>query len=191
VRRLLAAVLAATLAGGSDEDVVERLHVRFEAANLAGTSCRDAISRHLEPGEAAIHFQYHVSGEPVRGSERYTGRVTFSLGDVVIITPASITWPHMTELDREHVEALRRAIYHHEVGHVRVAEALRDELNARPPIVAPDAFAFRAAADALGREGFDRFNHDERAYDDLTDHGRKQHAAPGVLAGPDTAIVCR
>jgi hypothetical protein len=74
---------------------------------------------------------------------------------------------------------------------VRVAEAVRDELNAGAPIAAPDPFALRAAADARGRDGFDRFKREEREYDALTDHGRKQNAAPGDLAGPDTVLLCQ
>jgi hypothetical protein len=75
----------------------------------------------------------------------------------------------MTQADHERAENLRRAIYHHEIGHVRVAEAVRD---------------------ALGREGFDRFKREERSYDESTNHGRRQHLAPGDLAGPDTIIRC-
>ncbi len=93
--------------------------------------------------------------------------------------------------DREHAIALRRAIYHHEVGHVRIAEAVRDALNASSTVAAPDRVAFADAADAVGRDGFDRFKREEHEYDALTDHGRKQHLAPGDLAGPDTALICR
>ncbi|HEY0394507.1 MAG TPA: DUF922 domain-containing protein [Candidatus Elarobacter sp.] len=96
----------------------------------------------------------------------------------------------MSPTDRAHTDALLGAIRHHEIGHVRVAEALRDELNTGGPITGPDEFAFHAKADAVGREGFARFEHEERDYDQVTDHGRRQRVAPGVLAGPDTAIVC-
>jgi hypothetical protein len=74
---------------------------------------------------------------------------------------------------------------------VRVAEALRDELNAHGDVTEADPFAFHAAADALGRDGFARFERLEQQYDELTDHGRRQRSAPGVLSGPDTAIICR
>ncbi len=54
----------------------------------------------------------------------------------------------------------------------------------------PDVFAFGAAARARGRDGFARFTREEQEYDTLTDHGRKQHLAPGDLAGPDTVLLC-
>jgi predicted secreted Zn-dependent protease len=97
----------------------------------------------------------------------------------------------MTDADRVRADALRRAIVHHEIGHVRVAEAVRDALNAaREPIVAPDVFAFRADSDDIARSGFERFKREELEYDELTDHGRRQQTAPGALAGPNTALHC-
>jgi hypothetical protein len=197
VHRLLAVLVASVLStsavpasGGSDDDVVRRLSVRFDETNVYGRSCREAVSRNLEMGDAAIHFQYSVSGAPEPGSTRYTGHVRFSLGEIVITMPRAIAWANMAPADRVRTDTLLGAIRHHEIGHVRVAEALRDELNVREPIAAADQFAFHAKADAVGREGFARFEHDEREYDRITDHGRRQNLAPGVLAGPDTAIAC-
>jgi predicted secreted Zn-dependent protease len=191
VKALLAMLLIVTVGPGTDEDVVQREHVRFAGGEIAGKSCDDVIAGIAEPGNAAIAFQYKLSGARRPGSRNYVGKVTFSLGDVVVTMPKSIVWSHMSKADRERAETLRRAIYHHEIGHVRIAEAVRDELNGRGEITAPDAFAFQAAADAAGRDGFDRFRAEERAYDAETDHGRKQRLAPGVLAGPDTMMQCR
>jgi predicted secreted Zn-dependent protease len=190
VKALVVALLIIAVGPGTDEDVVQRDHVRFTGGEVVGSSCDAVIAGITEPGNAAIAFQYKLSGRRT-GPNRFTGRVTFSLGEVVITMPNSIGWAHMTQADRRHAETLRQAIYHHEVGHVRIAEAVRDELNARAEVAAPDPFAFQAKADALGRDGFDRFRAEERDYDAFTDHGRKQHLAPGVLAGPDTLIVCR
>jgi len=191
VTPLTATLLAIVFAAGTDAEVVERAHVRFTGADLVGPSCTGVMAGTAEPGLAAIRFQYRVTEGRRAASGRYTGKITFTLADVTITMPTSIGWPQMTHADHERADALRRAIYHHEVGHVRVAEAVRDELNARDVLVAPDPFAFGAAADAAGREGFERFQREEREYDALTDHGRKQHLAPGALAGPDTVLVCR
>jgi Bacterial protein of unknown function (DUF922) len=207
VRRLLAAVCAAgflvtampvtaalfpvVFSQGSDDEVVQRTHARFVGGELSGRSCDDAVDRAVEPGFATIDFRYQFSGLR-RGPEReFIGRVAFSLGDVTITAPRAIVWPHMSQGDRDRAETLRRAIVHHEIGHVRVAEAVRDEMNAHDAVAASDRVAFSAAADALGREGFARFKSQERDYDAFTDHGRRQHQAPGVLAGPDSVIVCR
>ena len=187
---LLAALLAIAFAPGSDEEVVQRAHVRFSTAPLAGPSCRDAIAGTPEPGEARIAFEFRLTDGHRIAPGRYAGQVEFALNDVLITMPASITWPRMTPGDRERAEALRAAIYHHEIGHVRVAEAVRDALNQHDQIVAPDPFALRASVDAFGRDGFERFKREERAYDALTSHGRAQHAAPGELAGADTVIRC-
>jgi predicted secreted Zn-dependent protease len=191
VKTLLAVLLIVAVGPGTDEDVVQREHVRFAGGAIVGRSCDDVIAGIAEPGQAGIAFQYKLSGARRPGERDYAGRVTFSLGEVVITMPSSIAWSHMSPGDRERAEALRHAIYHHEIGHVRIAEAVRDELNARGELTAPSPFEFQAAADRVGRDGFDRFRAEERAYDAFTDHGRKQHAAPGVLAGPDTVIVCR
>jgi predicted secreted Zn-dependent protease len=190
VTALLAALVALSLLPGTDDEVVQRNHVRFELTDLVGPSCSDVMGPSVEPGLTSVRFRYQVVDGHRIPSGRYAGKVTFAL-DLVITMPKSISWPHMTRGDREHAEALRRAIYHHEVGHVRVAEAIRDELNARDALSAPDPFALGAAGDALGREGFERFRREERAYDALTEHGRRQHLAPGELAGPDTTLVCR
>ncbi len=129
-------------------------------------------------------------GSHFLGPHRYTGRLTFSLGEVVIHLPRTIAWPGMSDADRERVARLRHAIEHHEIGHVRVVEAVRDTLNAHDVLIEPDVSTFAAVVHATGRDGFERFKREEREYDALTDHGRKQHLAPGELAGPDTALIC-
>jgi len=189
--KLLAGVLIAlALAPGTDDEVVQRVHARIAGDDVVAATCSDVVGNGAERGVTRFRFQYEIEGARRAASGRYTGKVTFSLGEVTITMPKSIAWRQMTDDDRERAEALRRAIYHHEVGHVRVAEAVRDELNARAALAAPDPFAFRSAADAVGREGFARFTDEQRDYDALTDHGRKQHLAPGLLAGPDTSIRC-
>jgi predicted secreted Zn-dependent protease len=186
---LLAAVLAATALGaGSDDEVVQRVHARIVGYDVVATSCHTVFAGVAEPGSATFDFRYRITGE--RGAGRYGGKVVFSLGDVAIHMPASIAWKYMSAGDRERANDLRRAIYHHEVGHVRIAEAVRDALNDASAVTAPDRLAFTAASEAAGREGFARFKREERDYDALTDHGRKQHAAPGDLGGPDTALLC-
>ena len=189
---LLGAVLVATaLAAGSDDEVVQRLHVRYETYDLVANSCHDVGARDPEMGSTTFQFRYQITGDRFLAPHRYTGKLTFSLGEIVIHVPRAIAWPRMTAADRDRAAALRRAIEHHEIGHVRVAEAVRDALNAEEPVVEPDVFAFGAAAHAQGRDGFDRFKREEREYDALTDHGRKQHLAPGDLAGTDTMLICR
>ena len=188
---LLAAVLAATaLAAGSDDEVVQRLHVRYETYDIVATSCRDAVAHDPEVGTTTFQFRYDIAGSHFLAPHRYTGKLTFSLGEIVIHMPRTITWPGMSEADRERTAKLRHAIEHHEVGHVRVAEAVRDALNARDVPVQPDVPTFAAVAHAMGREGFERFKREEHEYDAITDHGRKQHLAPGDLAGPDSALIC-
>jgi len=186
-----ALLLASSLLSSSDEEVVQRVHARIVAENVLVQACTDVQARDPEPGLASIHFSYEIHGARVGTTARYAGRVTFALGEVTLRVPKSIVWKGMTSADRERADAFVRAIYHHEVGHVRIGELLRDALNANGTINAADYFAFGAQADALGREGFERFKHEEAAYDELTDHGRKQHLASGELAGPDTVLDCR
>jgi predicted secreted Zn-dependent protease len=189
VIRLAAFLVATTLAAGSDEDVVQRVHVRIVANDVVSASCSDVFAGAPEPGSAEFDFRYQITGRGQAG--HYSGKVAFSLGDVTIHMPRSIAWAGMSAGDRERANALRRAIYHHEVGHVRIAEAVRDALNAANTVEAPDRAAFAAAAAAAGRDGFVLFRREEREYDALTDHGRRQHAAPGDLAGPDTLLMCQ
>jgi hypothetical protein len=188
---LVAAMLVATvLPAGSDDQVVQRLQVRYETYELVAKSCRDVVARDPETGSTTFQFRYQVTGDRFLAPHRYTGKLTFSLGEIVIHAPRTITWPGMGAADRERAARLRRAVEHHEVGHVRVAEAVRDALNAQDVPVEPDVYAFGAAASEMGRDGFERFKREEREYDALTDHGRKQHLAPGDLAGPDTVLLC-
>ena len=184
------ATLATTLLAGSDDEVVQRLHVRFETYDISARSCRDVVAHQPEPGTATFQFRYQIAGNHWLAPHRYTGTVTFELGDIVIHMPGRTVWPGMTDADRDRVELLRRAIEHHEIGHVRVAEAVRDALNAQPPLIEPDLFAFGAEAQARGRDGFARFTREEHEYDDITGHGRRQHAAPGALAGLDSVLLC-
>jgi Bacterial protein of unknown function (DUF922) len=186
---LLALLLATAFTAGSDDEVVQRVHARIVEYDVAAASCNDVFADVAEPGSALFDFQYQITG--VGRGGRYDGKVTFSLGSVTIHAPRSIAWKAMNATDRDRANALRRAIYHHEVGHVRVAEAVRDALNAGGTLSAADRAGFSAAAEALGREGFARFKREEREYDALTDHGRNQRAAPGDLAGTDTLLLCR
>jgi hypothetical protein len=185
---LLAAILATALAAGSDDEVVQRVHARIAEYDVAAASCREVFRDVAEPGSALFDFRYQITALSHGG--RYHGKVAFSLGDVTIRLPRLIAWNGMSTMDRERVNALRHAIYRHEVGHVRIAEAVRDALNATSAVAAPDRVAFTSAAEALGREGFERFKREEREYDAFTDHGRRQHLAPGELAGPDTVLIC-
>jgi predicted secreted Zn-dependent protease len=185
---LAAALVATTLAAGSDDDVVQRVHARIVGYDVVASACHNVFADVAEPGSAAFDFHYQITGRGQAG--RYSGTIAFSLGDVAIHMPRSIAWAGMSAADRERANALRRAIYHHEVGHVRIAEAVRDALNAASTIEAPDRAAFAAAAAEAGRDGFARFKREERAYDALTDHGRNQRAAPDPLAGPDTLLLC-
>lgn len=187
---VLAALVATSLVAGSDEDVVQRLQVRFDTYDISAKSCRDVVAHDPEPGNASFHYTYRVSETRWLAPHRRTGKVRFALGEIVIRVPRTIAWPGMTDDDRVRAATLRSAVEHHEIGHVRIAEAVRDALNAEEPLVEPDLAAFAAAANARGRAGFERFGREERAYDELTDHGRKQHAAPGELNGPDSALVC-
>jgi Bacterial protein of unknown function (DUF922) len=190
VNAYAALLLASSLLSSSDDEVVQRVHARIVAETVAVQACEDVQSRDPEPGLASIHFNYEIHGARA-GATRYAGRITFALGEVTIRVPKAIVWKGMTYADRQRTDAFVRAVYHHEVGHVRIAEMLRDALNANGAINAADYFAFGAQADALGRDGFERFKHDETAYDVLTDHGRKQHLASGELAGADTVLDCR
>lgn len=184
-----AALFGTTLAAGSDDDVVQRVHAHVVGYDVVASACRNVFADVAEPGSATFDFHYQIMGRGQPGS--YSGKVTFALGDVAIHIPRSIGWAGMTAGDRERTDALRRAIYHHEVGHVRIAEAVRDVLNASSTIEAPNRAAFAASAAAAGRDGFALFRREEREYDALTDHGRRQHAAPGDLAGSDTLLLCQ
>ena len=186
---LFALLLATAFAAGSDDEVVQRVHARIADYDVVAGSCRDVFADVAEPGSALFDFQYQITG--TRRGDRYEGKVTFTLGTVTIRVPHAIAWKDMNGTDRERANALRNAIYHHEVGHVRIAEAVRDALNAGDAVSAPDRAGFSAAAQAFGREGFARFKREEREYDALTDHGRNQHSAPGELAGRDTVLQCR
>jgi predicted secreted Zn-dependent protease len=187
---IVAALFLTAVAAGSDDEVLARLHVQVDAHDLTVSSCRNVFAGDPEAGLATIGFRYRVADAHALPGGQYTGTVVFELSTITISVPDTIRWPQMSQADRIHVDALRRAIVHHEIGHVRVAEAVRNALNPRAPIVAPDVFAFRAEADAVGRAGFERFTREEREYDALTDHGRRQNAAPPPLGGADTILQC-
>ena len=66
---LLAAALAATaLVAGSDDEVVQRLHVRYETYDLVAKSCHDSVARDPEAGSATFQFRYEIRGEPFSGA---------------------------------------------------------------------------------------------------------------------------
>jgi len=190
VRSLLALAVSAALIGGADDAVVERYHVALRWTELRAASCENVVAAAPEPARTGFDFAYEIPPPHRRPDGAYEGAPAFELTHVVIEAPRVVAWPNMTEGDRERAEQFRRALLHHEVGHVLVAEESMRELAATPPVVAPDISSYADAAREAGATGEARFRRDQEAYEALTDHGRTQYRARGELRGRDTVLVC-
>jgi hypothetical protein len=147
----------------------------------------DAVDRFAD---ATIDVNAHVPFPGVDTHGRYYGRTVFSIRHVTLRLPDSVTWPHMTGADRSRVRAALAALRHHEVGHVRVAAAEVARLNAAARTVTVDAEAYRRAEMRRQDAGLAAIAAAQRAYDRLTDHGRRQERARGTARGPATELRC-
>ena len=140
--------------------------------------------------DATIDVNAHVPFPGVDKQGRYYGRTLFSVRGVTLRLPRSVAWPHMTDGDRLRVRAALAALRHHEVGHVRVAAAEVARLNAGAPTITPDAEVYRRAEMRRQDAGLAAVAAAQRAYDRLTDHGRRQERAHGASGGPATELRC-
>lgn len=141
--------------------------------------------------DATIDLNAHVPFPRVDTQGRYYGRTVFTIRHVTLRLPDGITWPRMTAADRSRVRAALAALRHHEIGHVRVAAAEVARLNAGAPTVTPDAEAYRRTEMRRQATGLAAAAAAQRAYDRLTDHGRRQDRAAGAARGPATELRCR
>lgn len=190
MRTLLALAASAALIGGADDAIVQRYHVRMEWSDLRAPSCEGVEASAPEPARTGFDFSYEIPPPHRRDDGQYEGVPIFRLDQVVIQAPREVAWPDMTQADRARAEAFRRALLHHETGHVVTAENSMRALEATPLVVAPDIPSYIADMKAVAQAGEARFKHDQFVYESLTDHGRMQHRAPPPLGGRDTVLVC-
>ncbi|HZO95623.1 MAG TPA: hypothetical protein VFB22_17875 [Candidatus Baltobacteraceae bacterium] len=191
MRSLLAlAVSAATLAGGFDDSVVQRYHVRIDWTELRAPSCEQIEASAPEPARTGLDFSYEIPPPRPHAGGGFEGRPVFRLEQVVIEAPRVVSWPNMSATDRARAEAFRHALFHHEVGHVVTAEETMRALQSEPLIVAPDIPSYVDAAKEDARAGEARFKHDQDVYEALSDHGRAQRRVPPPLGGRDTILFC-
>ncbi len=190
MRSLLALAASAALIGGADDAVVQQYHVRMAWTELRAPSCEEVGAIAPEPARTGFDFSYEIPPPHVRSDGAYEGVPIFRLDQVVIEAPSVVAWPRMTEVDRQHAESFRRALLHHEAGHVVTAERSMRALAETPPVVAPDVASYIARMREVASAGEARFRGDQQVYESLTDHGRMQHRAPGALGGRDTILYC-
>lgn len=111
---------------------------------------------------------------------------------IELIVPA---WPRMTEANRTAVREYASALFVHEEGHERLAQDILAHYSNYPLLGAGEG-RDAALSDLRTEEGkywaeIQRYVKErEDAYDQLTDHGRKQSRATGDLAGKDVVLKC-
>ena len=142
------------------------------------------------PADALIETAVSITGG---GSEsgNVSGRVVFKLASAKI-EMSMFSWPRMSLNERAQMLAVYRATLWHEAGHLLTARSSIAAENARPESTI--AASSRAAFLALARERADaalaRVNVDQDGYDDMTEHGLHQAAAPPPLVGADAVARC-
>ncbi len=187
----LAASAAPTLSPAtiaSDDALLHAYSVAVDAQDMHLPRCGAPLE-----GELAITVVDVMSRVPfpsVDKQQRYYGRPEFTVSHVTVHIPRSIDWPGITARERAVAETMLAALRHHEVGHVRIAVAEVARLNAQPLTVTPDAEVYRRTVTRLKNEGLAALSNAQVEYDELTDHGRRQDRASGVLAGPPTELLC-
>lgn len=132
----------------------------------------------------------HVPFPGVDAQGRYFGRTVFAIRHVTLRLPRNLSWPNMTEADRERVRAALAALRHHEVGHVRVAAEVVARLNAAPQTLTANAEVYRRSEMRRQDAGLEAIAAAQRAYDRITEHGLRQENAPGASRGPAAQLRC-
>lgn len=173
-----------------DDEVLRAHPVVFEVRDVRQSRC-DALD--VNEGELArtiVDVRSRVPLPDVDKQLRYFGRPEFTIVRIRMRIPSSITWPEMTARDQRAAAATLAALRHHEIGHVRIAIAEVDRLNSAPFTVTPDPEVYRRRLVQRAEEGIATIARAQEAYDQLTDHGRRQDRASGVFHGARTELVC-
>jgi hypothetical protein len=183
------ALSAAALA--SDEALLHAYPTSIEDAGVIRMPrCGVLESGDAELATTVVDVSAHIPFPDVDKLQRYNGRAQFTIKHVTVRIPRGLEWPGMSAQERSSVDTMLAALRHHEVGHIRVAVAEVAQINARPLTVTPDAEAYRRTVTRHAQEGYAALARAQADYDQLTDHGRRQNRAAGVLAGPPTELVC-
>ena len=133
----LALAVAAPLA--TDDELLRGPTTTIEEYAIRIPSCGAFGGQEGERGLTVVDVRARVPFPNVDTQQRYTGRPQFTIVRIRVRLPRNITWPGMTERERDALEATLAALRHHEAGHVRVAVAEVARLNAAPLPVTPDA----------------------------------------------------
>ena len=190
---LFALAIATTIASPraeSDDAFLRAYAVTLDLRDVHIPACGDVDAFEGEFAFADVEISAHVPFPDVDRRGRYTGRTRFAIRHVTLHLPAAVTWPGMTERERAAVKTALAALRHHEIGHVRVAAAEVARLNAGPLTVTPDAEVYRRTEMRRQDAGLAAVARAQRAYDALTEHGRRQTRASGALRGPATELRC-
>jgi hypothetical protein len=144
----------------------------------------------VPPADAQLETEIPMNGSAVAGGT-YSGRIVLKLRSAKIELTA-FTWPKMSAAEQAQLRNINRAALWHELGHLVTAQASIDAENARPDnaISALSRAAFVAQMQSRTDAALARFTADQSRYDDLTEHGIRQHQAPPPLAGTDTVAQC-
>ena len=181
----------AAAAPAGDTALLTRHHVTVVERDVRLPDCRAfGATSEGELASTVVDVRARVPFPNVDERQRYTGRAAFTIERITVRIPRNITWPGMTERDRRAAASAVAALRHHEAGHVRVAVEEVARLNALAPTVSADPEVYRRTVTRRGRDGLAALAASQRAYDDLTDHGRSQDKATGTLYGPRTELAC-
>ncbi|HEY6237488.1 MAG TPA: DUF922 domain-containing protein, partial [Candidatus Elarobacter sp.] len=190
---LFALAIATTIASSraaSDDAFLRAYAVTHDERDIHIPACGDVDAFEGEFAFADVEISAHVPFPDVDRRGRYTGRTRFAIRHVTLHFPAAVIWPGITERERAAVKTALAALRHHEIGHVRVAAAEVARLNAGPLTVTPDAEVYRRTEVRRQDAGLAAVARAQRAYDALTEHGRRQTRASGALRGPATELRC-
>jgi hypothetical protein len=185
----LASAAPAAIASSDDAFLrAYRVMVVTHDVRIPRCAAIDALGGGL--ADATIEVNAHVPFPGVDSQGRYFGRTFFAIKRVTLRLPRTVEWPQMTDADRLRVRAALAALRHHEVGHVRVAAAEVARLNAAGPTITPDAEVYRRTEMRRQDAGLAAVAAAQRAYDRLTDHGRRQERARGASGGRASELRC-
>lgn len=151
--------------------------------------CGDIGAGSTSDGGGLTYLETSWMSQETRTPDGYAGRIIVRISAARIDLTA-FSWRRMTRAEGDVLRTVYRATLWHELGHVRTALASVAAINAEDGFTASSPDEYLALARQRGNAALARIGEEQTAYDRAVDHGLRQDAVPGPLAGPDTFVSC-
>ena len=179
----LAIGMAGAPAGAAQSITVagQTFPIHFHDMRFANCESAFATLDRSEVAATRLAYGFAASG-PANGLSKV--EVSIDHGRSYVDVPV-ISWPSMSDFERQGLAKLNAAFINHETGHLRIAvRSVQEVMNEERPI---DLADFDDEIEQIKT----RLIAEQDDYDADSEHGIRQSRMPAPFTGPDTMMRCR